>query len=97
MITYGYVKGHEYKKDGTLMVQVRIPSIHGAYSQLEYNGQKVRNYTRDDDLPWYPSVLLTHIPNVGDVVALTSISEANNEFIVIGLTGSSYSRQKGDT
>lgn len=96
MVTYGYVMQHEYRDDGTLMVKVRIPSIHGPYSQLEYSGQKIRNYVRDDDLPWYPSVLLTHIPNKGDVIALLATSEANREFIVLGLTGSSYSRQKGD-
>lgn len=90
MITYGYAKDYRYTGDGTLMIQVRIPSVHGAYNQSNYRGQTVRNYTRDDDLPWYPSLLLPHLPNEGEVVAVSSINNANNEFIVIGLTGGSY-------
>lgn len=90
MITYGYAKGYHYTADGTLLVQVRVPSIHGAYNQSNYRGKTVRNYTYDDDLPWYPSVLLPHLPTEGEVVALLSINNSNNNFIVIGLTGGSY-------
>ncbi len=90
MITYGYAKDYHYTNDGTLLVQVRVPSIHGAYSQSDYRGKMIRNYTYDADLPWYPSVLLPHLPNEGEVVALSSVNSSNNDFIVIGLTGGSY-------
>lgn len=90
MITYGYAKGYMYRGDGTLAVRVRIPSIHGPYTQKEYNGQKVRNYVRDADLPFYPSVLLPYTPGEGDVVMLSSINNSNQEWVVIGLTGGSY-------
>mgnify|MGYP004640217525 FL=1 len=80
-----------YTGDGTLYIKVRIPSIHGPYSMKEYNGQPVRNYTRDENLPYYPSLLLPHLPNEGDVVAITSLDSGNNQFIVIGLTGGNYS------
>lgn len=90
MITYGYAKAYHYTNDGTLLVQVRIPSIHGAYDQSNYLGQAIRNYTLDKDLPWYPSVLLPHLPNEGEVVALASTNKSNNAFIIIGLTGGDY-------
>lgn len=90
MITYGYVKGYKYSNDGTLFIQVRIPSIHGAYKQSDYRGQTIRNYVYDNDLPWYPSILLPHLPTEGEVVALESVNHANNRFLVIGLTGGSY-------
>lgn len=90
MIIFGYVKGYQYKNDGTLMIQVRIPTIHGAFNQVDYGGKTVRNYVMDKDLPWFPSVLLPNTPNEGEVVALSSITPANNDFIVIGLTGGSY-------
>lgn len=90
MITYGYAKAHYYTNDGTLLVQVRIPSIHGAYNQSNYKGKTIRNYTYDVDLPWYPSILLPHLPNEGEVVALSSLNNSNNNFLVIGLTGGSY-------
>lgn len=90
MITYGYAKDAYYSGDGNLMVQVRIPSIHGAYKQSNYKGQKVRNYTEDGALPWYPSVLLPHIPREGEVVALSTLTEGNGSMIVIGLMGTSY-------
>lgn len=90
MIIYGYAKAYHYTNDGTLLVQVRIPSIHGAYNQSNYNGRRIRNYTYDADLPWYPSILLSHLPNEGEVVALSSINNSNNNFLVIGLTGGSY-------
>ena len=64
MIVYGYVKGCRYSGDGTLQIQVRVPNVHGAYQLLDYKGKKVRNYTSDADLPWYPSLLLPHMPKV---------------------------------
>ena len=90
MITYGYAKGHKYTEDGTLMVRVRIPSIHGAYKQSEYRGQVIRNYVLDEDLPYYPSLLLPRLPNEGDVVAVASLDTGNRNFLVLGLTGASY-------
>lgn len=90
MITYGYAKRYMYTGDSTLQIQVRIPSIHGPYSQSEYRGKLARNYVRDADLPYYPSLLLPHLPAEGEVVALCSKDNANTDFIVIGLTGGSY-------
>lgn len=90
MIVYGYAKSYKYNKDGALMIQVRIPSIHGPYKQSEYKGQKVRNYTQDGDLPFYNSILLPHTPTDGEVVVLQSLNEHSYEFIVIGMTGGSY-------
>ncbi len=72
------------------MIQVRIPSVHGPYDLSNYRGQPIRNYVRDDDLPYYQSILLPHLPNEGEVVALQSINEAALEYLVIGLTGGSY-------
>lgn len=91
MIVNGYVKTYKYAGDGTLMLQVRIPSIHGPVSQREYKGQQVRNYVTDENLPYYPSLLLPHIPNDGEVVALISTNDKNSKFLVLGLTGGSYS------
>lgn len=93
MIVNGYVKDYKYAGDGTLLVRVRIPSIHGPVNQREYNGQQVRSYTRDIDLPYYPSLLLPHLPIEGEVVALITPNEKSSEFMVIGLTGGSYYRQ----
>lgn len=90
MIVFGYVKSYMYAGDGTLMVQVRIPSIHGPYTQAGYNGQPARNYVRDADLPSYPSLLLPHLPNEGEVCALATMNENAAQFLVIGLTGGSY-------
>ena len=90
MITYGYAKDCQYTNDGTLMIQVRLPAVHGAFSIQDYRGKVARNYIKDEDLPWFPSVLLPHLPTDGEVVALTSINNADNEFLVIGLTGGSY-------
>ena len=93
MIIYGYVKDYYYATDGTLKVKVRIPNIHGPWTQTVVPGQKIRNYVRDKDLPYFTSVLLHHLPVEGEVVALQSISESANDFIVIGLTGGSYFNQ----
>lgn len=90
MIINGYAKSYMYAGDGTLMVKVRIPSIHGPMTQKESKGAVVRNYVKDDDLPYYPSLLLPHLPADGEVVALTSKNDKTTEFIVIGLTGGSY-------
>lgn len=90
MITYGYVKQYQYTNDGTLMVQVRLPAVHGAFDIAAYRGKVARNYVKDADLPWFQSILLPHLPTDGEVVALTSINAADNEFLVIGLTGGSY-------
>lgn len=90
MISYGYAKSYFYTNDGTLMVKVRIPNIHGPYKQSDADGKLIRNYVRDDDLPTYPSILLPHLPLDGEVVALAATSSSQNEFIVIGLTGGSY-------
>lgn len=90
MINYGYVKGYKYKGDGTLVIQVRIPSIHGPYSQSDARGITLKTYTRDSDLPWYPSVLLPHLPNEGEVVMLQTLNDKSYDWAVIGLTGGSY-------
>ena len=90
MIINGYVKGYKYAGDGTLLIKVRIPSIHGPMDQREYNGQQIRGYVLDADLPYYPSVLLPHLPNDGEVVALTSTNESSSKFFVLGLTGGAY-------
>lgn len=90
MITYGYAKGYQYANDGTLMIQVRIPSIHGAYTMSEYKGKAIHNYVRDPDLPWYPSLLLPHLPGEGEVVAVAALNDGMSDFLVLGLTGGSY-------
>ena len=90
MIVYGYAKDYQYAGDGTLMVQVRIPSVHGPYDQSEYKGRRIRTYVEDGDLPFYISVLLPHMPSEGEVVMLESLDEKCTQFVVIGLTGGSY-------
>ena len=90
MIINGYVKSYKYAGDGTLLVQVRIPNIHGPMDQKEYNGKSAKSYIRDTDLPYYPSVLLPHMPVEGEVVMLMSRNDKTTELVVIGLTGGSY-------
>ena len=90
MIVYGYVKDFRYSGDGTMEIQVRIPTVHGAYTLEDYKGKTVRNYTKDSDLPWYPSLLLPHEPTEGEVVALSSLDKSSSNWIVLGLTGGSY-------
>ena len=90
MVVYGYAKQYQYTNDSTLLVQVRIPSIHGPYSKKDAKGRIIRNYVEDDALPYYPSVLMPHLPNEGEVVALVSTSNSNNSFLVVGLTGVNY-------
>lgn len=93
MIVNGYVKSYKYAGDGTLMIQARIPSIHGPMDQREYMGATARGYVRDENLPYYPSLLLPHLPAEGEVVAMITINEQSTEFMVIGLTGGSYYNQ----
>lgn len=89
MIVYGFVKDYYYANDGTLKVQVRIPSIHGPYVQETPNSKNT--YVRDSDLPWVTSVLLPHLPDEGEVVMLQSVNESKSaEYVCIGLTGGSY-------
>lgn len=90
MITFGYAKQYKYTNDSTLLVQVRIPSIHGPYLPTDGKGKTLRNYIQDDNLPFYPSLLLPHLPNEGEVVAVSSLDESNNNLLVLGLTGGSY-------
>lgn len=90
MIVFGYAKDYKYNKDGALMIRVRIPSIHGPFRQENYGGRSVRNYTLDENLPYYHSVLLPHNPADGEVVVLESTQTNNYEFVVIGMTGGSY-------
>ena len=90
MVVYGYVYDTMYTGTGELMVQVRIPNIHGPIDQRDYQGQRVKNYTKDENLPWYPALLMPHMPKYLEVVCLMSVNSANNEFIVIGLTGGQY-------
>lgn len=73
MITYGYAKQCKYLGDGTLSIQVRIPSTHGAYLLSDYQGKKVHNYTEDADLPYFPSIILPKTPKEGEVVVLQSL------------------------
>jgi len=94
MIVYGYVKGHRYSGDGTLQLQVRVPNEHGPYLKYEYKGQKIRNYVEDSDLPWYPSLLLPYTPKEGEVVALTSLDNTSSSWLVLGLTGGSFSNAR---
>ena len=93
MIVFGYAKDYYYTGDSTLIIRVRIPNIHGPYRREDAKGNTIRNYVKDEDLPYYQSVLLPRLPNDGDVLALTPLSESstNLDFLVIGLTGASYS------
>lgn len=91
MITFGYAKSYYYDSNGCLYIKVRVPSIHGAYKQKDYNGASIKNYTLDEDLPFYQSVILPRMPSDGDVVALQSMSSGKgSDFMVVGLTGSKY-------
>ena len=90
MTTYGYSKDYHYAGDGNLMVKVRIPSVHGPYKQTQAKGHRLRTYVKDEDLPYYPSLLLPHLPNDGDVVAVMSLDSGYSNMIVIGLTGGSF-------
>lgn len=93
MVVYGYAKDYYYTGDNTLMVRVRVPNIHGPYRKEDAKGKKIIKYTNDGDLPYYQSLLLPHLPCEGEVVAMipTSDSSTNVDFLIIGLTGASYS------
>lgn len=87
MIVYGFAKQYQYAGDGTLKVQVRIPSVDGPYRQTSAR----EPYTLDKDLPWFDSLLLPTMPADGDVVALASTNDGkSSDFIVIGLTGGNF-------
>ena len=89
MIVYGFAKDYRFEGDGTLKIQVRIPSIHGPYNQATSAGRNT--YIRDTDLPWITSVLLPHLPSDGDVVMLQTINESrSSDMVCIGLTGGNY-------
>ena len=92
MILLGYAIKYRYADNGTTEIQVRIPNIHGPMNKSEYNGKTAQNYVAEADLPYYMSVIMPHMPSYGDVVVLESRSEANHEWIVIGMTGGNYSR-----
>lgn len=98
MIVFGYAKDYYYTGNGALVVRVRIPNIHGPYRKEDAKGQTIHNYVRDADLPYYQSVLLPRLPNDGDVVALTNLSnsDTNTNFFVIGLTGATYASAGAD-
>ena len=93
MVVFGYAKDYYYAGDNTLMIRVRIPNIHGPYRKADANGKILHNYVSDNDLPYYQSVLLPHLPVDGEVVALVPLTESNTnlDLLVIGLTGASYS------
>lgn len=87
MIIYGFAKDYQYDGDGTLKVQVRIPSIHGPYRQVATKG----TYTKDEDLPWVTCLLTVHLPVEGDVIMLQSVHENNgSDYVGLGLTGGNY-------
>lgn len=90
MLMYGYAKEFRVNGDGTHSIRVRIPAIHGPYKQSQGQGKQLRNYVQDDNLPWYPSLLLPYNPTDGDVVVLSTTNDTTNSWIVIGLTGGSY-------
>ena len=90
MITYGFAKGYKYAGDGTLMIQVRLPAVHGPFLLSDYQGRIPRNYVKDSELPYFPSLLLPHLPSDGEVVAVTTLNNSTSEFLVLGLTGGSY-------
>jgi len=87
MIVFGFAKDYQYDADGTLRIQVRIPSIHGPYKQQSTKG----TYTRDEDLPWVKCLLTVNLPVEGDVVMLQSVNESKgSDFVGLGLTGGNY-------
>lgn len=98
MIIYGYAKNYRYDSDGSLRIQVRIPAIHGAYRQKDYNGKLPKNYVLDNDLPYYHALLMPVMPAEGDVVALLSSnsSDNHNDLLVIGATGGSHSAETSE-
>ena len=55
MIVYGYAMNYQYTNEGTMLIQVRIPAIHGPMNKKEYKGSNIRNYVNEENLPWYQS------------------------------------------
>lgn len=95
MLITGYAKDYYYDSSSCMYIRVRIPNIHGAYKQQEYEGQQIKNYTLDENLPYYRSIELPRAPREGDIVLLASTSDGNgSERVVIGLMGSSYNDGK---
>ena len=92
MLILGYAIKYRYADNGTVEVQVRIPNVHGPMDLTEYHGSSANNYVAEDDLPYYMSIIMPHLPNYGDVVVLSSRSDAMCEWVVIGLTGGNYLR-----
>lgn len=98
MVVYGYAKKTRYTASGTLEIQVRIPNIHGPYKQSDAKGKTIKGYVKDEDLPYYQSVILPHAPSDGEVVALVNImdSDKNSDFLVMGYTGATYNSASTD-
>lgn len=88
MFVYGYAVDYYYTGDGSIMVKVRIPNIHGPWKRTDSNGKK--RYVEDENLPYYPGLVMPHRPNPGDVVLLSSTNNTMNNLVVLGLTGASY-------
>ena len=97
MIVYGFAKQYKYTSEGTLLIQTRIPSIHGPFYRSDYDGKSIKRYTLDEDLPWIQSILLPHLPMDGEVVAITSVDSTANNWLIIGLTGGHYSSYLSNT
>lgn len=95
MVIYGIAIDTRYSNSGELEVKTRIPNVHGPMSETEYQGAQVTNYTREADLPWYKSILLPNLPNYGEIVLLDSVNGANNEWVVLGVTGGTYKQTIG--
>lgn len=90
MLINGYVLDTQYDGTGQLLIKVRIPNIHGPMNMRDYQGKLPRNYVQDEDVPYYPSVLLPHQPDPGEVVVLSSTNDKSSDFVVVGMTGGSY-------
>lgn len=90
MIVLGYAIRYRYADNGTTELQVRIPAVHGPMNKSEYGGKTAHNYVEEQNLPYYKSVILPHMPNYGDVVVVASTTESKRDWIVIGLTGGNY-------
>ena len=90
MLTFGYVIDTRSNEMGGREIQVRIPSVHGAFDFLDYGGVTPRNYVRDGELPWYTCIESVSNPSKGEVVVLASTNASGSSFIVIGSTGSTY-------
>lgn len=90
MVMYGYAKDYKYTSDGGLLIQVRIPNIHGARNRSDYKGLPIRNYVDDVNLPYYPSLLLKDLPTYDQTVALIPVDSSNSSFLVLGPVSGLY-------